>query len=230
MKAMCLQAEDIYYREYPWYPCPPALHKLFRHTPDIMKAMGHIPLGICSEESLEARIKDIRYIREHSTRKCSWEKSNQGRTLHHFGRYENLEKNIIEMIGKRALLIAWYWKWTWRVLAPLVTAGTLVFSFVTFGRTSYRDYQYNWWAEMIGWVVTFSSIGMVPFFALQSYLRARRRGQNVMMLLRPTAQWGSGILEMIKSADDLESKNKLSFHNRVVDLIAKPDEQQTSAF
>lgn len=55
---------------YPWYPMPSSLHKLLIHGAEIIKSCS-IPIGVMSEEALEARNKDLRKYREHNTRKTS---------------------------------------------------------------------------------------------------------------------------------------------------------------
>lgn len=52
------------------------MHKLLIHGSDII-SHHQIPIGQLSEEALEATHKDIRYIREHHTRKSSRKNTNK---------------------------------------------------------------------------------------------------------------------------------------------------------
>ena len=41
-----------------------------------------------------------------------------------------------------------------------------VYSFISYERFRYKDYVYPWWAEMIGWLMAFSSMAVVPIYAI----------------------------------------------------------------
>jgi hypothetical protein len=73
---LCSEAEELYYALYSWYPLPPAVHKLLRHGAAILEACP-LPLGAVSEESHEARTKDVRFIKLHHTRRGSQLNSNE---------------------------------------------------------------------------------------------------------------------------------------------------------
>lgn len=62
--------------KYPWYYMPTTLHKFLIHGPDVI-ASALLPIGQLSEEAQEARNKDFKCYREHFSRKCSREKSNE---------------------------------------------------------------------------------------------------------------------------------------------------------
>lgn len=55
---------------------PPTMHKYLIHGPQIISA-ALLPIGQLSEEAQEARNKDFKKYREHNSRKCSREKTNQ---------------------------------------------------------------------------------------------------------------------------------------------------------
>lgn len=61
---------------YHWYCMPPTLHKFFIHGADIISS-ALLPIGQLTEEAQEARNKDFKKYREHYSRKCSREKSNE---------------------------------------------------------------------------------------------------------------------------------------------------------
>lgn len=62
--------------QYPWYNMPPTLHKYFIHGPEIVSS-ALLPIGQLTEEAQEARNKDFKRYREHYSRKCSREKTNE---------------------------------------------------------------------------------------------------------------------------------------------------------
>lgn len=55
---------------------PNSVHKVLLHGADVIEKMA-VPIGLLSEEALEARNKDFRYIRQHHTRKTSRQKTMQ---------------------------------------------------------------------------------------------------------------------------------------------------------
>lgn len=55
---------------YKWCKMPPTVHKILVHGIDIIKHF-QIPIGILSEDALEARHKEFRLFRLNNTRKSS---------------------------------------------------------------------------------------------------------------------------------------------------------------
>jgi hypothetical protein len=55
---------------YPWYYMPSSVHRILIHGADIIQA-AILPIGMLSEEALEARNKDLRRCRQFNTRKIS---------------------------------------------------------------------------------------------------------------------------------------------------------------
>ncbi|XP_030766971.1 uncharacterized protein LOC115890777 [Sitophilus oryzae] len=75
-RLFALSTARHFVEKYPWYPMPPTLHKFLIHGPEIISA-ALLPIGQLTEEAQEARNKDFKMYREHFSRKCSREKSNQ---------------------------------------------------------------------------------------------------------------------------------------------------------
>lgn len=65
-----IRTAELYVELYPWYRMPPSVHKILIHGSQAIKFIM-LPIGQLSEEAQEARNKDVRYIREHRTRKMS---------------------------------------------------------------------------------------------------------------------------------------------------------------
>lgn len=59
---------------YFWYYMPSSVHKILIHGAEIIKCAA-LPIGMFSEEAMEARNKDIRNYREFNTRKMSREQT-----------------------------------------------------------------------------------------------------------------------------------------------------------
>lgn len=64
------EAAAIYVQLYGWYPMPPTVHKIFMHSKEVIQHFL-IPIGQLSEDAQECRHKEVKYYREHNTRKIS---------------------------------------------------------------------------------------------------------------------------------------------------------------
>lgn len=67
-----MDTANLYVKLYSWYYMPSSVHKILIHGADIIKHAA-LPIGMLSEEALECRNKDLRYIREGHARKTSRE-------------------------------------------------------------------------------------------------------------------------------------------------------------
>lgn len=65
-----METFNLYVTEYNWFYMPSSLHKILFHGADIIKFAG-LPIGMFSEEAMEARNKDFRNIRNDHARKFS---------------------------------------------------------------------------------------------------------------------------------------------------------------
>lgn len=60
----CILTAQKFVDKYPWYYMPTSVHKILIHGTQIIKALSILPIGQFSEESQEARNKDIKKYRE----------------------------------------------------------------------------------------------------------------------------------------------------------------------
>lgn len=65
-----LETAEIFVKAYSWFYMPSSVHRILIHGADIINHFS-LPIGMMSEEALEARNKDYRNIRESNTRKNS---------------------------------------------------------------------------------------------------------------------------------------------------------------
>nr|XP_047130034.1 uncharacterized protein LOC124809977 [Hydra vulgaris] len=72
----CTHTARFYVECYPWYYMPQSIHKMLIHAPSVVDYMT-LPIGLLSEEAIEARNKDFKKYREHFTRKCDRIKCNE---------------------------------------------------------------------------------------------------------------------------------------------------------
>ena len=76
LKDYCLETAQLFIQLYPWYYMPQSLHKILIHGWQVVDEMV-LPIGMVSEEALEARNKDFKKFREFFSRKCSRLKTNE---------------------------------------------------------------------------------------------------------------------------------------------------------
>ncbi|XP_064625703.1 sodium- and chloride-dependent glycine transporter 1-like [Lineus longissimus] len=95
------------------------------------------------------------------------------------------------MIGRR---VCCGWKILWGGLTPIVMLVCLIYSIVAFDNPKYGDYSYPVWVEVIGWMLSFTSVIHIPAFII--YKMATTGGTFVQRLksnVRPCASWGPAL-------------------------------------
>ncbi|XP_037086915.1 sodium- and chloride-dependent GABA transporter 1-like [Pollicipes pollicipes] len=76
---------------------------------------------------------------------------------------------IKEMVGYYPFL--WF-KLCWTVVCPAITLGVFVFNVANFTPVKYVNYEYPWWAHLIGIMLGLSSMLCPPTFFIYSFLKA----------------------------------------------------------
>ena len=81
----------------------------------------------------------------------------------------------------------YFWYWAWKILAPAIVLVTssiisireiplmeifhlqsiLLFTALDYDGNSYSDYTYPTWANIGGWLITFSSVILIPIVAIK---------------------------------------------------------------
>jgi len=74
-----------------------------------------------------------------------------------------------------------FWKWCWLYLTPFLCVSVALFSLIKYERFTYKDYQYPWWAELTGWGLAFSSMLVIPIFAIYKIIVTPGNIKSVMM-------------------------------------------------
>jgi len=67
----CILTAQKFVGKYSWYNIPTSVNKILIYGTQIIEALSILPIGQFSEESQEARNKDIKKYREGFSRKCS---------------------------------------------------------------------------------------------------------------------------------------------------------------
>ena len=59
-----------------------------------------------------------------------------------------------------------------KIKSSLVFQAILLFTFLDFKRSSYGDYKYPLYADVIGWIIALAEIGCIPAVALYKIFKA----------------------------------------------------------
>ncbi|KAK6637932.1 hypothetical protein RUM44_008354 [Polyplax serrata] len=97
---------------------------------------------------------------------------------------EKFNDCIHQMMGIR---LNKFWVFSWTFLAPGTMATIFIFYIVQYKPVSYgKDYEYPWWAQEIGFVMSFSSMVWIPLYALYYIFSSPGTiKENIKMGLKP---------------------------------------------
>lgn len=70
------ETAQLYVQLYEWYPMPATVHKILLHGKYIIDNFL-LPIGQLGEDAQESRHKEVKYYREHNTRKMSRKATNE---------------------------------------------------------------------------------------------------------------------------------------------------------
>eukprot|EP00095_Tigriopus_kingsejongensis_P007990 maker-scaffold269_size230758-snap-gene-0.24 protein:Tk07990 transcript:maker-scaffold269_size230758-snap-gene-0.24-mRNA-1 annotation:"sodium- and chloride-dependent gaba transporter 1-like" len=82
---------------------------------------------------------------------------------------DKFSSNIEDMVGSKPFF---FWYLCWKYFAPLVMSGVFVYYIVSYKPITYGSYEFPQWAEVLGLVISFSSMIWVPAYAIY-YLLSR---------------------------------------------------------
>lgn len=99
---------------------------------------------------------------------------------------ENTLGMVSEMGMKLWTVVKYYWRATWVVITPIYVLAIFAFVMTGIEPTSFGDYKFPLWADILGWL--FGASTLVPFviFAVIEVVKA----ENFMDVFRPTKFWG----------------------------------------
>ena len=60
-----------------------------------------------------------------------------------------------------------FWLWAWKLLSPAIVLSILVFTALDYSGNSYAEYEYPAWANLGGWIITASSVILIPLVAVK---------------------------------------------------------------
>ena len=81
---------------------------------------------------------------------------------------DNFSNDIQVMTGKKPNI--WF-RICWKYISPAVTIMIILANVFQWTGISYNNIPYPWWAELVGWVVSLSTIALIPGVALYEMWR-----------------------------------------------------------
>ncbi|XP_070502342.1 sodium- and chloride-dependent GABA transporter ine-like isoform X2 [Chironomus tepperi] len=83
-----------------------------------------------------------------------------------------LTKNIKEMTSKNP---SRYFRYCWLITAPCLLLGIFILALYNYEPLTYQNgnYIYPWWAHMIGWLITATTLLCIPFFGIFNICRSQ---------------------------------------------------------
>jgi len=104
---------------------------------------------------------------------------------------DNFMDNIEEMGIQMSKPVKIYWKICWKYTTPAVLFVLLVLSWITFGQVGYDGVPYPVWVQILGYLITGSTIIALPVVAGFRLKDIYNESSPTMeSLVKPTAQWG----------------------------------------
>lgn len=77
--------------------------------------------------------------------------------------YDRFKKDIYQMLEKK---IGIYWLVMWKFITPLALVVITLFTLIKFKPSNYDGREFPYWAEIIGWMISFASMGCIPAVAI----------------------------------------------------------------
>ncbi|KAK7068348.1 hypothetical protein SK128_002873, partial [Halocaridina rubra] len=99
------------------------------------------------------------------------------------------------------------WKIIWQYLMPLVVLTILVFTWIDLKPASYGDYEFPAWANGVGWLLSFSSVILIPAVAVYKIIREKGTFvERVKKLIKPLPEWAPPPEVSIRPNDSFGAK------------------------
>ena len=100
-------------------------------------------------------------------------------------------ENIKEMEMKIPKVMMYYWKACWCFITPITLIVLLIIAFVKHKPYSSNDYIYPGGIQALGWMISFSSLLLIPIVGFyQVFIRQRNGKELGWALFQPTRHWG----------------------------------------
>ena len=89
----------------------------------------------------------------------------------------------------------------------------IIYSIIDFGDSKYEDYIFEYPVQIFGWIITLTSVILLPTLGAWNVYKRHRAGKPMgMNLLKPTKKWRPALGARIqqKSTDDILSDMAIS--------------------
>lgn len=90
---------------------------------------------------------------------------------------DNFYQNIYEMIGYYPNK---FWKFCWIIITPTMCLMITAFSLVKYEPMKYKNYEYPWYGNAFGWLLSLSSIIWIPVYAIYKLISHKGDFKNIL--------------------------------------------------
>ncbi|XP_059094380.1 sodium- and chloride-dependent glycine transporter 2-like [Tigriopus californicus] len=99
---------------------------------------------------------------------------------------------ILDNIEEMGMTLNWfqraYWTKCWKFATPLVLVVLLLAAWMNFGHIQYMNHFYPMWVQVIGYIITGSTLCWIPIFMVPTLIRSYHTTE-FRTLLQPTTSW-----------------------------------------
>ncbi|XP_042892117.1 sodium- and chloride-dependent glycine transporter 1-like isoform X1 [Penaeus japonicus] len=119
---------------------------------------------------------------------------------------DNFMNDIKMMLGRYPYPM-FFWKYVWKFGMPLVVLTILVFSWIDFTPAKYGGYEFPPWANTVGWILSFSSVALIPGVAIVKILGEKGSLlERIKKLCKPQPTWAPPADVTIRPNDSFGAK------------------------
>lgn len=86
---------------------------------------------------------------------------------------DNFLKDIEMMLGHKPGV---WWKIMWGYVTPALLTAIMLFTWIYYEPSTYEDYSFPVWADVLGWMMTMSSVVAIPVVAVYQIVTAESQG------------------------------------------------------
>ncbi|XP_068246956.1 sodium- and chloride-dependent glycine transporter 1-like isoform X1 [Palaemon carinicauda] len=99
------------------------------------------------------------------------------------------------------------WKYLWKIIMPCVVLTILAFTWIDLKPAKYGDYNFPPWANVIGWILSFSSVSLIPIVAIYKIIMEKGSFvERVRKLCKPLPEWAPPPEVAIRPNDSFGAK------------------------
>ncbi|KAK3926811.1 Sodium- and chloride-dependent glycine transporter 2 [Frankliniella fusca] len=128
---------------------------------------------------------------------------------------ERFLENLSQMGIKFYAPIRAYWRFVWVFASPIISLAVFVFVMSQYVPAAYGNYSFPFWADIIGWLVSISTLLPFPIFAVYRIIYGKEVGKD---LFNASPMWcpredGCKVIDEERSSSDFTEGVKLDCLN-----------------